>query len=489
MSFNLWNFTIDDSSSYITYTPHGDGGLGNWTQTGWQPWYSGSGGFCSSGGNEALGQSLHITSLPGASLEFEFYGNAVSLYGTTNGSFDVTLDDDHTTDVTAESDILLFSRGGLTTDIHRVNLTTRLQASSGQQMSFDNAVITIPYTGGAGTPVPLVYENTNTSAFQYTGPWIQTEAVNVPSPTSTAPYHQTSSYGASASMHFEGEAVAVYGSREWGSWLYNISLDGVNSQYNGSTMWEIDNALLFFQAGLNPNETHTLDITAEGERFMLNYVTAFVPNNTNTNQSVTPTDSVTHIPSASVTPSAVGKSSSSSKVNTAVIVGPVVGGVAGLLIIGALLWWFLRRRDRHTTDELFPAPYLETSNATSSVQASSAFSSKAALYGPPPGSEATPASFVAFRAASSPRTTATHTGSHSMPGSSYIDPLTPSAADVSQSHTPSTPTTVAAPPASVEPAQQQVNVDRIIELIAQRIDGFSPGRARDMDPPPQYPVD
>lgn len=75
-------------------------------------------------------------------------GNAVSLYGTTNGSFDVTLDDDHTTDVTAESDILLFSRGGLTTDIHRVNLTTRLQASSGQQMSFDNAVITIPYTGG-----------------------------------------------------------------------------------------------------------------------------------------------------------------------------------------------------------------------------------------------------------------------------------------------------------------------------------------------------
>lgn len=58
-------------------------------------------------------------------------------------------------------------------------------------------------------------------------------------------------------------------------------------------MWEIGNALLFFQAGLNPNETHTLDITAEGERFMLNYVTAFVPNNTNTNQSVTPTDSVT----------------------------------------------------------------------------------------------------------------------------------------------------------------------------------------------------
>ena len=52
----------------------GDGGAGDWTATGWQPWYSDE-GFNTGGGNLGSGQSLHITNFPNASLDFTFYGN------------------------------------------------------------------------------------------------------------------------------------------------------------------------------------------------------------------------------------------------------------------------------------------------------------------------------------------------------------------------------------------------------------------------------
>lgn len=48
--------------------------MGNWTQTGWQPFYAEAGGFATQGGEAASGNSTHITAYPGASLDFLFYG-------------------------------------------------------------------------------------------------------------------------------------------------------------------------------------------------------------------------------------------------------------------------------------------------------------------------------------------------------------------------------------------------------------------------------
>lgn len=61
-----------------------DSGLGNTTSLGWNPYYSGSGGLLNASsesnyGSWASGQSLHITSLDGASLAFEFYGEYLGL--------------------------------------------------------------------------------------------------------------------------------------------------------------------------------------------------------------------------------------------------------------------------------------------------------------------------------------------------------------------------------------------------------------------------
>lgn len=79
------------------------------------------------------------------------------------------------------------------------------------------------WPSSGSTPVEVAYPNTNTSAFQYTGKWSVNTAGDVPSPTSTAPYHITSQYGSAVSMNFTGgEAIAVYGFRDWGNWIYNV---------------------------------------------------------------------------------------------------------------------------------------------------------------------------------------------------------------------------------------------------------------------------
>ncbi|KAH9949350.1 hypothetical protein B0H21DRAFT_129923 [Amylocystis lapponica] len=61
------------------------------------------------------------------------------------------------------------------------------------------------------------------------------------------PYHRTTELGSSVAMNFTGGVgVAVNGTRNWGGWVYNVTLDGVSYQYNASTMWLIDDALLFY---------------------------------------------------------------------------------------------------------------------------------------------------------------------------------------------------------------------------------------------------
>lgn len=68
----------------------------------------------------------------------------------------------------------------------------------------------------------VVYNNTDTSAIHYDGEWDLQTIHFAPSITLTAPLHRTSAHGASATLDFIGEAVAVYGLRVWGSWLYNV---------------------------------------------------------------------------------------------------------------------------------------------------------------------------------------------------------------------------------------------------------------------------
>ena len=148
------------------------------------------------------------------------------------------------------------------------------------------------------TPPEVVVNNTDTSSIHYEGDWGLQTIANAPSTTLTAPLHLTTTYGSSATLNFTGEAVAVYGFRVYGNWLYNVvccirrrslpvsdsarmpqTLDGEQRQYNGSTIWELTNSLLYFRAGLDPTTTHTLTLVNEGPesffKFYLNTISIY----------------------------------------------------------------------------------------------------------------------------------------------------------------------------------------------------------------------
>ncbi|KAJ7610939.1 hypothetical protein FB45DRAFT_328481 [Roridomyces roridus] len=85
-----WNFTIDDTSTFLKYLPYADGSNSGLTD-GWIPWYTDS-GFLSQNGQAGSGTSYHRTSLSGASVTLSFYGTGVDLFGISNSTYNVTVD-------------------------------------------------------------------------------------------------------------------------------------------------------------------------------------------------------------------------------------------------------------------------------------------------------------------------------------------------------------------------------------------------------------
>ncbi|TFY63166.1 hypothetical protein EVJ58_g3412 [Rhodofomes roseus] len=477
-----WNFTVDDSSSFITYKPFEDGGLGDRTLVGWEPSWSGSGGFPTAFAIDASGQSLHSTALDGASLSFQFYGNAVYLHGSTNGTLDVTIDNNVIySNGSAMGDGLLYFAEELATQTHYITMTAHFTPDSEQLFQFDFADVTYTFSDGSqGPPLEVPYPNTNTSVFQYTGQWSEASAAGVPSPTSTAPHHITSQYGSSVSMNFTGgEAVAVYGVRDWGNWIYNVTMDGYKTQYNGSTPWKQESSLLFFQAGLDPNQTHTIVLTDDADqtyfRFMFNSVSVFQANHTSSEPSSTTTTagSATN----SVSAGSVGTTRST---HTGAIAGGVVGSIAGLLLIIGLFLWLFRRRGSSKSSDVSPFPILPTASSSSSglrsLKVDFAPTSGTTYTGPvmsgvyhrdmsmgQPLTYAPATTFSTNAASSNGASTATGTA-----------------------HTEVSP--VAGVPSSPSEHAPAVSVDRIIELIAQRIDrGLPAGAIGDDIAPPRYP--
>lgn len=98
-SQSTYNFTLDDTSPVIKYTPYcssmtylpslnnihthifppfppADGDF----VSGWQQWYSGN-GFNNATGEDGIGDSFHISSFPGASFQLSFFGESTLLSG------------------------------------------------------------------------------------------------------------------------------------------------------------------------------------------------------------------------------------------------------------------------------------------------------------------------------------------------------------------------------------------------------------------------
>lgn len=70
----------------------------------------------------------------------------------------------------------------------------------------------------------------------------------------------TATYGASASLTFNGTAVWIYGAKRGNHGLYNITLDGHTYRDNGFYDGQVFQQVLFSALGLDGTKSHTVSI-------------------------------------------------------------------------------------------------------------------------------------------------------------------------------------------------------------------------------------
>ncbi|KAJ7444553.1 hypothetical protein B0H11DRAFT_437894 [Mycena galericulata] len=330
---SLWNFTIQDTSPILSYLPYADGSD---ESKGWQAWYTTS-GFNTQVGESPVGDSYHVTSLPGANVTLQFYGTAVYLYGSANASYDVTLD--NTVHSFSPFNGLLYSNDGLIAENHFVTLTAK-PSNESQLMAFGYAIVS---TVDQSVPKETFYDNSN-SALTYFGQWENPNPTidGIPSSTVTVPFHQTLDAGSGVTMGFPNSvAVALYASTNFGHELYSVSIDNGSPQiYNASTNWLVANTVIFFQSGLNPDETHTIyatNISPGGAAFSLSSVITY-------QLDASPTISGSSSNTAAATDTARLSSNPITEIEG--LVGEIVGPILGFILIVLVPTFFWLRSQR-----------------------------------------------------------------------------------------------------------------------------------------------
>ncbi|KAJ6489876.1 hypothetical protein C8R45DRAFT_992047 [Mycena sanguinolenta] len=302
-------------------------------------------GFLTKNGDPGVGESYHRTSRNGASVSLKFYGSDIYLYGTTNSSYEITLDDVVSSYGPPTSD-LLFSSSSIALGTHLVTLNATPNDSE-QQLAFDRAIISTPLVDNA-TPTEAFYDNTDTARLTYTGVWSTPSAPGIPNTSVEHPWHETADNSASVSMQIGQGAVAVslWGMANWGSWIYSVSLDGSTNSYNGSTFFQVPDALLFYENGLDPASNHTISLTnvSPGMNLSLNSIRVYTVDVADSTTGMGSTaSSSTHGTSPTVSSNTSGPSERS-RVDVRVIAASIVGTALLLAFVGALLWWRLRRK-------------------------------------------------------------------------------------------------------------------------------------------------
>ncbi|KAJ7687414.1 hypothetical protein B0H17DRAFT_687834 [Mycena rosella] len=495
---SLWNFTLDDTSTFLTYTPYADGSNSG-LDKGWEPWYTDS-GFITQNGEGGQGDSYHLTSLDGAAVTFEFYGTAVYLYGTTNSSYDTSLDNalyahaapDPTSD-------LLLSITDLKEAIHSVTLTAR-PTSNSQQLAFDRAVISTPLVDNQ-TPAELFYDNMDMTALKYTGDWSQSSADGIPNATVSHPWQETFAAGASVSMDIGAGAVGVslWGMANWGNWLYTVSIDGgAENQYNCSTFWKVPDALLYYQGGLDPTKNHTVSLTntTPKMKLALNSIRVYhIDASKIGNTTAAPSNSGTS--SAPVSgPSSTGTPSAHSGVSAGVIAGPVIGALVILALVGGFFWWrFRRNRVRASTTQsmtqtdgysdraphrpLFPPAGYSAATSMTALTHSPSFSAPVTQVSGPPGATVMTWGTAPYHDDDARSQTAMSSSAYSAsPPSIYTSSSEGPRVPIGKMRNPTPP-----PPPPASTGLEAPDVDRLVELIAQRIDRRG---HHDEASPPEY---
>lgn len=344
-SFNL---TVEDSSPLIAYSP-----AGSWVDSPIDDPIA----------TTYSGGSYHVSTAPGATATITFTGTGLSIFGghrSNYGTYSISLDGQTISSGSSQSNDLstrqlLGSASGLPYGSHTAVLTS----TGGGPIDID----WVDVNARAGPPGSVVAKKTfddNDSTIVYqpsSADWLSNS--NPAFLDGTLRYSQTP--GASASLTFSGDAVALYGTVSPDHADIRISVDGREQRFpGGAGVASVvhPQVLLYYRGDLGAGE-HTIVLSGDqqpnsGPFIDLDFVDVFtlsVPPDASSTPIVAPTGAAASDKTAApVPPSSPTASLSSSRMPIGTIAVAVIGGfLALLLLLGLAAFLLLRRRRRQST--------------------------------------------------------------------------------------------------------------------------------------------
>ncbi|THH29205.1 hypothetical protein EUX98_g4983 [Antrodiella citrinella] len=244
-----FNVSLDDSSPLISYAP-----ASAWIDT---------------PDNDTVlaqyqDQSLHVSAVKNATATLQFNGTGIWFYGGRSpdyGTYTLTVDNQVVSsgsslasNVTAQQ--LLAAATSLGMGEH-----TAVLANAGTGAVDIDSVVFESEVGATSGAVSYAIIEDGSSNITYSGSdW----AFASGSMFSNNGTHYTQTNGATASIMFDGDAVAVYGGASFDHGNYTVSLDGMLQQYNGGSDGQVrmyhPQTMLYFATNLG-NGSHTLTFT------------------------------------------------------------------------------------------------------------------------------------------------------------------------------------------------------------------------------------
>ncbi|KAJ3923914.1 hypothetical protein F5877DRAFT_1681, partial [Lentinula edodes] len=307
--------------------------------------YSPAGAWSDSPANDTLlssysGSSYHIASTQGATATITFTGIGITIFGghrQNYGTYQISVDGQ--TVVASESSAgqdvfqqVLGTVSGLSNEKHTAVVTS--SSASSIDIDYVNVQTQIGETGSQLTKSTV---DDSDPSFIYTpaSEW----SVNDQNYFMNDTLHYTSSAGASASVTFSGEAVALYGTVSQDHADIQLSLDGQNVTFGaGANGFASTLHSQYYAQGLGSNQ-HSLVVAADPQ----SGTGPFIDVDAVVVYSSIPGSTTSSISGLMMNVSC-SDMTSSGKLPTKTIVGIIVGSIFGFLLLLALLLLLLRWR-------------------------------------------------------------------------------------------------------------------------------------------------
>ncbi|OCB84722.1 hypothetical protein A7U60_g8246 [Sanghuangporus baumii] len=332
-----YNFTLDDTSPIFQYSPPSDESDAS---KGWTIAH-----------NAGTRSTYHTTRMANASLSFSFHGTGVTLFGSSNASYEAYLDGQNAPLPSSDENTLFQSNCSELRE-YQVYLKV-LSATENQVLQFDYATLTSNVLGRSR--YPEISMHSDDDVMKAHGTWHRKNQNNrfplISNPNVTV--RATNSPGDNMSFSVRGRAVAIYGPVNASSGLFSVMQENDDHVVTASSSTPINETVLFYKDGLSESNTTTLHLTNLGNgetTFCVSRVQVFAFNSTNGTSSA-------------------WTSSSTARSHRTALIGAIVGSIIGVVILAAIIVISMKRRNLTTSEPNAITPFEvgteETSNAIS----------------------------------------------------------------------------------------------------------------------------